>query len=260
MQRALLLALAALLALSACAKSPYTNRTQFMLIGASQELALGEQAARQVLAREQVSRDDRAALRVGMVGARIAAVAGRPDFRWEFTLLDKPKEKNAFCLPGGRVFVYSGILELAPADEDLAVVLAHEIAHALARHGAERMSIGLAAQLGGQIAGLALNIQNPVVGNVFSQAYGLASEVGLILPYSREQEYEADEIGLILMAKAGFDPETALRFWRRMAAQEKGGLPAWLDTHPASGERIRAIERKLPAVRRDFSRPTASVR
>lgn len=186
------------------------------------------------------------------VGRRIAGAADRPNFQWRFVVIEAPKTVNAFCLPGGKVAVYTGLLPIAKDSNGLAVVLGHEIAHAIARHGAERMSqqavvnavgeaIGVA---GGQSAGLLL------------AAYGLGSELGVLLPYSRAQESEADHIGLILMAKAGYDPRNALDFWKRMEASGGRESAEFLSTHPSHGTRETQIAQWLPEAETYFARTT----
>jgi predicted Zn-dependent protease len=173
---------------------------------------MGLEAAQQVKETEPLSHDPALTARVRRVGGRIAAQTGR-DYDWEFNVIDEDVP-NAFALPGGKVFVYRGLLEMTESDDELAVVIGHEIAHAMARHGAERMSVQLGTSLAGEAAGVAIGLESPVMAQVFYSAYGMASQVGVMLPYSRTQEYEADYIGLILMAQAGYDPDASLSFWR----------------------------------------------
>ena len=239
--------------LSACATAPYTGRTQLMLIDPGQEMALGQQAAQQIMQEVPVSNDPRLVGRVRNVGQRIAQAANRPDFNWEFHVIDEPNQINAFALPGGKVFVYTGMLRLADTDAELATVMAHEIAHVLTRHGAERMSNALLAQMGGAAAAQALNIQSPGALQAFNVAYGLATNVGVILPHSRSQETEADRIGLILMAQAGYDPRAAVSFWEKMMGTGKGARgPAFLSTHPTDQQRIAQIQSFLPEAMRYY--------
>jgi predicted Zn-dependent protease len=241
--------------IAACASAPYTDRSQFIIVPASQEVAMGAQAAQDVKKKEHVSTDKAALDLVRRVGARISRVAERPDYKWEFSVIEK-NELNAFCLPGGKVFFYTGLLELTGSDDEVAAVMGHEVGHALARHGAERMSVSMAAQLGGQVASTAIGLQNPAVAQLFNTAYGVGSQVGVLLPFSREQESEADYLGLILMTKAGYDPGAALSFWKKMAAKNKGkATPAWLSTHPANEDRIAAIQKDLDFVRKRYAPP-----
>ncbi len=240
----------AALGMTACAKSPYTGRSQFMMVTESQERDLGEDATQQVKQREQIIGAGPQLERITRVGRRIAEAASRPDMQWEFVLVDNDEVLNAFALPGGKVFVYTGLLAVATTDAELATVMAHEVAHVLARHGAERMSTEMLISLGAQAGAAAIHISDPFISSVFSQAYGMGISVGVALPFSRQMEAESDYIGLILMAKAGYDPEAALAFWKKMA-QEKDGAepPVWLSSHPTSGDRIEDIERSLPAVK-----------
>ncbi len=243
-RRFLLIGLAAA---AACQTVPYTGRSHLVLVSAGEETELGESSYRDALSKAKISTDAEAAALVRRVGGRIAVAADMPDFKWEFNLIDDPKTVNAWCLPGGKVAVYSGILPVTKDENGLAVVMGHEIAHALARHGSERMSQGLLAQLGGVALGAALSSRPEAAQRVAAQAYGAGATVGVLLPFSRAQESEADHIGLILMAKAGYDPTGAVAFWRRMAASAGGGgPPEFLRTHPADDKRIAKIEEELP--------------
>ncbi len=232
-----------------CATAPVTGRKQLIIIDPQTELRLGLEATREILKKEKVCHDPRLKAIVERVGKRIARATGR-DLPWEFWVIDKPKVINAFCLPGGKVFVYTGIVPVAANEAGLAAVLGHEIAHAIARHGAERLSLALAATFGEVLLAEILDFKNPETKRLFLTAYGIGATVGLILPYSRKQELEADHIGLYLMAKAGYDPREAINFWQRMrqAAQGKPRPPAFLSTHPADVTRIKALEALLPQV------------
>jgi predicted Zn-dependent protease len=175
-------------------------------------------------------------------------------YKWEFNLVED-KEINAWCMPGGKVVVYTGILPVAKDETGLAVVMGHEIAHAVAQHGDERMSQALLAEMGGMALSLALS-QNPSQTNdLYLAAYGAGATVGVLLPYSRLQESEADRLGLIFMAMAGYDPRAAVDFWKRMAASKKGGAaPEFLSTHPADSKRINNIEKLIPEAMSYYSR------
>ena len=233
--------------LYSCATAPVTGRTQLILIPPQQEQALGIQAAQEILKKEKIDHDPELNALLQRVGERIARAAHRSDFKWEFYLIDKDVI-NAFCLPGGKVFVYKGILKYTKDECGLATVIGHEVAHALARHGAERMSIALVSQIGEKALEAALASQGPATVNTFKTVYGLASQVGVILPYSRTQEFEADHIGLILMARAGYDPRCALSFWKRMkeAGSGRPRPPVFLSTHPTDEARLERIRRLLP--------------
>lgn len=254
-----LIGLAAML-LAACAHAAYTNRSQLMLIGEGQEMALGLQSAQQVLKTEKLSHDPFFTERVERVGRRIAIAANKPEYKWEFHVVEK-KDVNAFCLPGGKVFVYTGILGLTTSNDELAAVMGHEIAHALLHHGAERMSMAMLAQYGGAAASLAVGSSaGSGASQVFNQVYGLGANVGVLLPHSRTQESEADEVGMILAAKAGYDPAGALSLWRKMDAYAKSkgqNVPAWMSTHPTNQQRIEAIQAKMGAIRARYYNPSA---
>ncbi len=244
------LLIAASAALGACQSVPYTHRQHLVLISAGQEASLGESSYKQALGEAKVSTDREATAMLQRVGARLAAAADKSDYKWEFTLLEDPKTINAWCLPGGKVAVYSGLLPVSQDENGLAVVLGHEISHALARHGSERMSQGLLAELGGAALGVALTNKPAETQALAQKAYGAGAQVGVLLPFSRAQESEADHIGLILMAKAGYDPDGAVAFWERMAkAAGGGGTPELLRTHPSDDKRIAKIREELPEAR-----------
>lgn len=226
-----------------CATAPFTGRSQLILVSEGQEASLGEDAYRHTLRESVVSRNPDAERMVRRVGERIAAVANKPEYKWEFTIINDPETVNAFAVPGGKVAVYTGIFGPARDEAGLAVVLGHEVAHALARHPAERMSQGMLAQLGGVGLGIALG-NNPGIANAVMQVYG----IGVALPFSRGQETEADHIGLILMAKAGYDPRVATDLWERMEKKDggKGAPPEFLSTHPGYETRIQQLRSFMP--------------
>jgi len=229
-----------LLLAAGCATVPYTNRSQLMLVSESDDLALGATAYGEVLKKSKIESDPQITEVVQRVGKRIAAVADKPGYQWEFTVIDDPKTANAFCLPGGKVAVYTGIFPMAHDENGLATVIGHEVAHALARHGAERMSQDTLLQVGAVGVAVAAGASGAGAGTqqAMMAAYGLGSQVGVALPFSRSQESEADHIGLILMAKAGYDPEASTALWQRMEAAEQGAAPPqWLSTHPANATR-----------------------
>lgn len=224
-------------------KTPYTNRSQMIFMSAQEELALGEKSYRQALAKSKIIRGTYDAQRVQRIGQRIAQAANKPNFKWEFNLVDN-KAKNAYCLPGGKVVVYTGILKVAKNDAQLATVMSHEVAHALARHGAERMS-SAKLQQGLQVLGnVVLSSTAPQYTNVFNQAYGIGSQLGVMLPYGRLQESEADEIGIYLMKKAGYNVYEALNFWKNMSAGRQN-TNEFFSTHPSSNTRINNIKRVI---------------
>jgi predicted Zn-dependent protease len=234
---------------AACATVPFTNRRQLVLISDGEEAALGSQAFEQAIREHRVIRGTPAAQQVEDVGRRLAAVAGRPDFQWQFALLEG-KEVNAFALPGGKTAVYTGLLPVAQDTNGLAVVMGHEIAHAIARHGAERLSQGTLMRVGGATVG-ALAGEHA---SIAMAAYGLGSQVGVMLPFSRSHEAEADRIGLLLMARAGYDPRGALAFWERMEGAQRGQRPAeFLSTHPHAETRRARITDALPEALQSYA-------
>lgn len=246
MKKILGIALLPLFLLAACATAPYTQRSQLMLVSPVEENQLGVQAFQQVLSKEKVLRDPVLQGVVDRIGWRIANAARRTDFQWQFVVIDNPKTANAFALPGGKVAVYTGMFPVARTEGGLAAVMAHEVAHVLARHGGERLSQGLLAQMGAVAVQAGMSGRDPSVVQGVMAAYGLGANVGVLLPYGRLQESEADRIGLILMAQAGYDPREAVHLWQRMAQQEGGRPPEFLSTHPSPGTRIQDLQQWMP--------------
>lgn len=245
-----------LLLAAACATVPITGRRQLSLIPAPSLYALSFDQYRQFLSENRESRDPAATAMVRRCGERIQraverffAEQGQPQrlsgYQWEFHLIES-EEVNAWCMAGGKVVVYTGLLPVARDETGLAVVMGHEIAHAVAEHGNERMSQGLLTQLGGLALEKALETKSAETRGLFLTAYGLGSQVGVLLPYSRLHESEADRLGLVFMGMAGYDPRAAVDFWRRMAAQSGGAPPEILSTHPSDERRVRDLEANLP--------------
>jgi len=236
-----------------CSKAPITGRTQLITVSPQQELALGFESAKKVLSKEKVSKDPKQNAMVKRVGERISKVANNQypiakSFTWEFFVIENDKEANAFCLPGGKVFVYTGIFKYVSNDDELAAVMGHEIGHALARHGAERMSAGQLQQTGQEILGAVMQGRgNPQNTAMVMQAFGIGSQLGIMLPHSRTQEYEADTIGLVISAKAGYNPQSAITFWEKFS-KDGGDSPEYLSTHPAPANRIEKLKALLPQV------------
>jgi len=243
-------------AMAACANAPYTGRKQVLMVSQAQELSLGYQAFEQVKGRSRPAQDPALQERAQRVGWRIARAADRPDFKWEFVVFENDKVANAFCLPGGKVGIYTGLFKYVHSDADLAAIIAHEAAHVLARHAGERLSQNRLAQMGGLALGVGLAAAgtNPVGSQAAMLGYGLGSQVGVLLPYNRLQESEADKIGLILMAKAGYDPELALSFWERFATakRDRNQTPQFLSSHPSDATRIQSIRTSLVEARRYY--------
>ena len=245
------LGLAAVIAASAiaCATVPVTGRRQLQLVSAREEAQLGLTTYQQILRKSKISTDPERNALVTRVGSRIAAAAERPDFEWEYRVIED-KQANAFALPGGKIAVYTGILPITRDEAGLAAVLAHEVAHVTARHGGERMSQQLATQVGVDVLGVAAGVAvgDPGATRLAAAALGLGAQYGLLLPFSRAHESEADHIGLIYLAKAGYDPRAARDLWVRMAEAAKGGQrpPEFMSTHPSEETRIKQIEAWLP--------------
>ncbi|WP_020507537.1 M48 family metallopeptidase [Lamprocystis purpurea] len=243
--------LVTVLVLQGCASAPETGRRQLLMIDSAREAQLGLSAFEKTKRETPIARNRQANAQLQSVGRRIARVAKVPNARWEFVLFDD-KAPNAFALPGGKVGVNTGILPITRDETGLATVVAHEIAHVSARHGAERMSQGMAMQVGGAILSAALGASGygGATQDLAMQAYGVVGQVGVLLPYSRTQESEADRIGLLYMARAGYDPREAVAFWQRFQAYNSrrggGGSLEFLSTHPLDAKRIAQLKAHLP--------------
>lgn len=240
-----------------CSTVPITGRKQLNLIPASQMQSLSYQQYGDFIKSNKISKDQNATAMVKRVGVRIQKAVEQymaqnnmssslDGYNWEFNLVDDP-QVNAWCMPGGKVVVYTGILPITKDETGLAVVLGHEIAHAVAQHGDERMSQGLITQMGGMALQKAIETKPAETQQIFMTAFGLGTQVGFLLPYSRLQESEADHLGLIFMAMAGYDPNLAIPFWQRMSSMNTGQKPPeFLSDHPADATRIQDIEKELP--------------
>ncbi|MDD2736384.1 MAG: M48 family metallopeptidase [Desulfuromonadaceae bacterium] len=245
--------------LTSCSTVPVTGRSQLNLIPGSSMLSMSAQQYGTFLKENKLSQNQQQTATVKRVGSRIQdaveryfASSGLQDYlnkyKWEFNLVED-KQVNAWCMPGGKVVVYTGILPVAKDDTGLAVVMGHEIAHAIAEHGNERMSQGLLAQLGGTALATALSTQPDTTRQLWMSVYGVGAQYGALMPYGRMQESEADHLGLVFMTMAGYDPNAAVAFWERMAAQKGGQAPPeFLSTHPADATRIANIKRLIPEV------------
>jgi predicted Zn-dependent protease len=262
--RALLPWIAALL-LAACATVPLTGRKQLILMPEGDMLSMSYKEYGDFIEKNPPSTNKTATAMVVGVGTKIQgaverffAAKGRSNklavYKCEFHLVES-KEANAWCLPGGKVVVYSGLLPVTVSEAGLAVVMGHEIAHAVAEHGNERMSQGMLAQLGGVALETALQQKPEQTRQIWRSAYGVGAQYGALLPFSRVQESEADRLGLIFMAMAGFDPHEAPAFWQRMS--QKGGQkpPEFMSTHPSDETRIRKIAETLPEAMTYYKKP-----
>ena len=234
------------LVLVACARAPITNRTQFIILPQAFEMQLGASAYLSMLETEKVSPNKHYARVVTRVGQRIAAVSHTPNLRWRYTVFDNDKQVNAFALPGGKIGVYTGMMPVAKTDAGLATVMAHEVAHATARHGGERISLGLLLEMGSAALASAMKKKDKRTTSRVLAAYGIGTALVVALPFSRKQESEADRIGLIYMAKAGYDPREAIPFWERMGAAGRGAPPEFLSTHPGYRTRIKNLRKWMP--------------
>ncbi len=255
--------LCGLFLLAGCIKAPGTARDQVIFLSEEKEIALGVSAFRDVLRQARLSANPEINEMVNRVGRRIAAAADKPEYHWEFAVIQDDQMVNAFALPGGKVAIFTGILKHAKKEDGLATVMALVIGLALLRLGAERMSRGVLDQIAqiGMIAGAASGAVNPQLAIGAMSAYG----VGVTLPHNRKQESEADYVGLILMAKAGYDPREAVGFWERMSGcprqmigkfcfRSNAAIPEFLSTHPSDVTRIRQIQAWIPEAMK-FYRP-----
>lgn len=224
---------------------PLTGRKHIVDISREQEAALGIQSYRQILNQSQIVPSGKVVDAVREIGRRLAAVSEDPGFKWEFNVIDSP-QANAFCVPGGKVAVYTGILPITKNADGLAVVMGHEIAHAIARHGAERMAHQKLVQIGQLATGVAVSDMDPDARRLVLGAFGMGAQFGVLLPFSREHESEADYMGLIYVARSCFNPEEAPRLWQRMGQAGGRGPAEFTSTHPSHETRIRQFQQWMP--------------
>lgn len=244
--------------LSGCYTVPETGRRSFTMLPLGTEIALGQQAFEEIRRSEKISENAEYNARLQRVGDRIAKVAtpDLPSADWEFIVFEN-EAINAFALPGGKIGFFTGMMELADSDELVAVVMGHEVAHVTARHGNQRVSQALALMAVGIGVQAAVSDRSQETQLAVMIAYGAGTTLGLVLPHSRRNESEADEIGLYYMARAGYDPRYAPRFWQKMEAEAKGGsIPEFLSTHPSHGRRIRDLEQAMPRALQYYHRAT----
>ena len=250
-----------LLIFNSCGTVPITGRRQLNLVSDGEILAASATQYRQFISKSQLSHNSTYNNKVTQVGRRLAAATNiylkqngyesmLSTLSWEFNVVDS-KQVNAFCMPGGKIVVYTGLLNLvgngSHSDDELAAVMGHELSHALAKHANERISNQMLMQAGGQLLGATVGSRSEMLSGILNQAYGLGAQVGVLLPFGRKQEYEADKMGLVLMAIAGYDPRYAVNFWQKMSAS-KGGAQQneLLSTHPSDANRIKEIQAYLP--------------
>ena len=242
--------------LSSCGSVPITGRKQVLLVSDSEVLTSSLTQYSEYMKSAPLSTDIQGKNMVIRVGKKIAAAteeylkangltAEIQNFAWEFNLV-KDNQVNAFCMPGGKIVVYEGLLKLCSSDDELAVVIGHEVAHAVAKHSNERISQQLLAEYGAQILGQALSEKSENIQKIGNTVYGLGAQYGVTLPFSRKHELEADYMGLIFMTMAGYNPSTAITFWQKMSASSNANIPEFMSTHPSDATRISDIQKYLP--------------
>jgi predicted Zn-dependent protease len=247
------------LLLSACGAVPLTGRRQLLLVSDQAVFQAGLTQYKEYVASAQISKNADASSLVKSVGRKMADATEQylkanglqselANFDWEFNLV-KDTQVNAFCMPGGKIVVYEGLLTVAQTEAELAVVIGHEIAHAVAKHSNERMSQQIMAEYGMAILNSALSQKSAAVQTMATSVFGLGTQVGLMLPYSRKHEYEADYMGIVFMELAGYDSTNALDFWTKMSAGGSGGSD-FLSTHPSDTKRIAELQRRIPEAKK----------
>ncbi len=260
MKRVIGIWMSALLLLSACSSVPLTGRKQVLLVSEQEVLSasLTQYADYMKTATKSTSMDGTTV--VSRVGKNIAEATEQylrnngleneiKNFSWEFSLV-ADQQVNAFCMPGGKIVVYEGLMKVINSEDELAVVIGHEVAHAVAKHSNERMSQQMMAQYGAQILGQALSKKSVAIQQIGTSVFGLGAQYGVMLPFSRKHEYEADYMGLIFMAMAGYNPESAVAFWQKMSDGNSASTPEFMSTHPSDAARIAEIKRRLPEIQK----------
>ena len=236
---------------TACNSVPITGRSRILFTSENEENQLGQQAWQEIQRKERVTKNKIYSNAVTRVGQNIAAVADSPGFKWEFKTFDS-KQANAFCLPGGKVAVYTGIFKYMANDAELAAVMGHEVGHAIARHGGERISHEKARGVGQSIL---VSLTDQQYREVAATVYGGATHIGIMLPYSRTHEYEADHIGMILMARAGYNPNYSISFWEKFSKSSKiTGMEEFLSTHPIGDKRVMEMKKLLPQAMKIYNK------
>ena len=259
--------MAAALLLSGCGSVPITGRRQLNLVSDQEILSSSLSQYTSYMQGAKKSSNTTQSAMVTRVGRKIAAATesylknnGLADevsnFSWEFNLV-QDNQLNAFCMPGGKIVVYEGLMKIISSDDELAVVLGHEVAHAVAKHSNERMSQQLLAQYGAQVVSGALANNSSAVKSIASQVYGIGAQYGVMLPFSRKHESEADYMGLILMTIAGYNPDVAVGFWQKMSGGGQSSTPEFMSTHPSDQTRISDIQKNLPDVKKKYGQTAA---
>ena len=245
-----------ILTLAACGVVPITGRRQFNIVSDAQVLAASAQEYHKFISETPTANNTAQGQRVIRVAKKVASATEQylrnngfssalNGLSWEFNVIQS-NTINAFCMPGGKIIVLTGILNVCNTDDMLAAVLAHEISHAIAKHSNESMSSRIAQQYGGQLLGRAVGVQSGILHTVISEMYGLGTEVLVNLPYGRKQEYEADKMGLVFMTLAGYDPNGAIELWQKMARTTTATKPEFMSTHPTDEKRVKALQEYMP--------------
>lgn len=264
MRKQLLTATAAMLLLAGCSSVPVTGRKQMLLVSDQEVLSSSLTQYNSYMQTATRSTNATQSAMVTRVGKKIAAATEQylrqnglsnqlSEFAWEFNLV-KDDQVNAFCMPGGKIVVYEGLMKLVASDDELAVVIGHEVAHAVAKHSNERMSQEILAQYGAQILSTTLAQKSAATQQLAGQIYGLGAQYGAILPFSRKHESEADYMGLIFMSMAGYNPDVAITFWKKMSAGSGAKVPEFMSTHPSDSRRISDIQKELPAIKAQYKK------
>ena len=262
MKKVILLLTVVATILSSCSKVPVSGRNQLNLVSDSEVLQASLASYKEYMGKATKSTETVKSAQVTRVGQKIAAATeaylnanGMSDqvrnFAWEFNLV-KDNELNAFCMPGGKIVVYEGIMNIIGSDDELAVVLGHEVAHAVAKHSNERLSQQKALEYGGAILGVLTQNASATTQSLANTVFGLGANYGVMLPFSRKHETEADNIGLVLMTIAGYNPDCALTFWQKMSAGSTNSKAEFLSTHPSDATRIANLQKQLPQVRQKY--------
>ena len=258
-----LLLLAALL-LAGCSTVPLTGRKQMLLVSDSEVLSSSLTQYNDYIKSAKKSTNAAQTAMVVRVGKKIASATEAylrangmaselNNFAWEFNLVQDP-QVNAFCMPGGKIVVYEGLMKLVSSDDELAVVVGHEVAHAVAKHSNERISQQVMAQYGANILNSLVSDKSAAVQNVAQTVYGIGAQYGMMLPFSRKHESEADYMGLVLMTIAGYNPDVAVGFWQKMSAGSGGTIPEFMSTHPSDATRIADIRKELPGIKAKYGK------
>ncbi len=268
MKKYVFMLFAAAMLLYGCSSVPITGRKQLTLVSDADVLSSSLSQYKGYMEKASISGNKTQSEMVTRVGKAIAAAtetylrnngmsAEVANFSWEFNLVNN-SELNAFCMPGGKIVVYEGLMKIISSDDELAVVLGHEVAHAVAKHSNERMSQQILTQYGSNILNSALSNKSAAVQSVAGQVFGLGAQYGVMLPFSRKQESEADYMGLVLMSMAGYDPDVAIGFWQKMSASGSTSVPEFMSSHPSDATRIANIRKNVSKIKAAYYKPKAA--